>query len=594
MTCHHGLQWGVQGDVRGADAIAVRDGRQSLNVRTQQPAEDLCLGLAKLGKVGCDVGHRAVVLAHLHAAAGLLGRCRVPFGRQCRRELRRAIVEWDVGEHRLVAGLDGRESAPGELHHRGVAAGLAEVGQRRHRQIVVGVWKSLAAGVGEGEQLGRTAAPADLAPDLPLRHLAYPALGDQRVEVAPDGGGRQAEARAQRDRALWPLLVKRPRDTVAGTRIFVRSHLACLRAIGRLGGFHNDNVTYFEVAHTPRGAPRACRGDARTIGGAMTAPTEPRIAPSATITSPARVTTIWRNWRPSSDMLRRLALAALLANIAIVATGGLVRLTGSGLGCPSWPDCAGSSLVPTRQLSWHKYVEFGNRLFTYVVLVAAVAALVGVLRARPRRATLRPWAWFVFLGVPAQAIMGGITVLTHLNPWAVAAHFVLSMVLVAAATVLWWRTRADAEPSAGDRPVHPLLHQLAWATWAATFAVFVVGTIVTGAGPHAGDPSAPRIHLKPVSIAQLHADLVMLLVGLSIALAVAVRASGASRVVRQTTTALVAVLVFQTAIGFLQYFSKLPIGLVELHLLGAALIAAAATAVVVATGTTPDAARAGV
>jgi cytochrome c oxidase assembly protein subunit 15 len=176
--------------------------------------------------------------------------------------------------------------------------------------------------------------------------------------------------------------------------------------------------------------------------------------------------------------------------------------------------------------------------------------------------------------------MGGITVLTHLNPWAVAAHFVLSMLLVGVATVLWWGTRAPAAEL--PRGVHPLLAKLGWATWLLTYAVFCVGTVVTGAGPHAGDPTAKRIAIKPGSAAQLHADLVMLLVGTSFALAVAVTAVGAQRVVRTTTRLLLVALAFQTAVGFAQYFDKLPIGLVELHLLGAAFIATASTAVVLA------------
>jgi cytochrome c oxidase assembly protein subunit 15 len=246
----------------------------------------------------------------------------------------------------------------------------------------------------------------------------------------------------------------------------------------------------------------------------MTAPPESRPSPPPTVAAGSAAARPDR-WRPSPPTVRRSALVALLANIAIVASGGLVRLTDSGLGCPSWPDCTGSSLVPTRQLSWHKYVEFGNRLFTYVVLAAVVVALVAVLRARPRRRDLRRWAWLLFLGVPAQAVMGGITVLTHLNPWAVAAHFVLSMFLVAAATVLWWRARVPELTPSEPTIVHPLLRRLAWATWAVTFAVFCVGTVVTGSGPHAGDPAARRIGTKPVSISQLHADVVMLLIGMA-------------------------------------------------------------------------------
>lgn len=315
----------------------------------------------------------------------------------------------------------------------------------------------------------------------------------------------------------------------------------------------------------------------------MTAAPQSPATPGATLETASTQAVDGRaqRWRPSAIVVNRLALFALAANVAIVGSGGLVRLTDSGLGCPSWPNCAGDSVVPTRQLSWHKYVEFGNRLFTYVVLAAAVAALIAVLRERPRRPELRTWAWLVFLAVPAQAVMGGITVLTHLNPWAVAAHFVLSMLLVAAATVLWWRSRPrPAEEPTSPAALHPLLVRLGWLTWLLTYAVLCVGTVVTGAGPHAGDPSAKRIAIKPGSAAQLHADLVMLLVGTSFALAVAVTAVGAHRVVRTTTRLLLAALAFQTAVGFAQYFDKLPIGLVELHLLGAALIAVASTAVV--------------
>ena len=313
--------------------------------------------------------------------------------------------------------------------------------------------------------------------------------------------------------------------------------------------------------------------------------TAPLTAPDAAVSSPAAGSTTGLTarllaWQPRPVTLRRLTLAALVANVLIVATGGLVRLTKSGLGCPSWPDCAGTSLVPTRQLSWHKYVEFGNRMVTIVVLAAAIAALVGVLRSRPTSRALRLWAWSAPLGVVAQAIMGGVLVLTHLNPWWVSAHFVLSMVLVGASTVLWWLTRDPAPAS--NTPLHPLLAQLSWAVFALTYLVFCVGTFVTGSGPHAGDAHAPRNGLKPSSISQLHADLVMLLVGAAVALAVAVTAGGASAGVRRATRLLVGALALQAVIGYAQYFAKLPVGLVELHLIGAALIAAAATGVVLA------------
>jgi cytochrome c oxidase assembly protein subunit 15 len=282
--------------------------------------------------------------------------------------------------------------------------------------------------------------------------------------------------------------------------------------------------------------------------------------------------------RPSPATVTRLALIALITNIGIVATGGLVRLTNSGLGCPSWPDCSGSSLIPTEKLPWHKYVEFGNRLLTIAIMAAELAVFIAVLRARTPRKSLRGWAWLTLLGVPAQAVLGGVTVLTNLNPWAVSAHFMLSMSLISAATALWWRSReADGPPRAS---VPPLVQRLGWGSWVVTFVVLYVGTIVTGSGPHAGDAKAHRTGLKPASVSQLHADLVMLLVGLAVALAIAVTALGAPAAARYATRWLIAALAFQAAVGFAQYFSKLPIGLVELHVTGAACIAAVATAMV--------------
>jgi cytochrome c oxidase assembly protein subunit 15 len=280
--------------------------------------------------------------------------------------------------------------------------------------------------------------------------------------------------------------------------------------------------------------------------------------------------------RPAPATVTRLALVALIVNIGIVATGGLVRLTNSGLGCPSWPDCSGTSLIPTEKLPWHKYVEFGNRLLTIAIMAAELAVFIAVFRARSPRKSLRSWAWLTLLGVPAQAVLGGITVLTKLNPWAVSAHFMLSMSLIAAATVLWWRSREGDQPPRASVPA--VVRRLGWGTWAVTFLVLYVGTVVTGSGPHAGDAKAHRTGLKPASISQLHADLVMLLVGLAIALAVAVTALGAPLATRYATRWLIGALAFQAAVGFAQYFSKLPIGLVELHVTGAACIAAVATA----------------
>lgn len=291
---------------------------------------------------------------------------------------------------------------------------------------------------------------------------------------------------------------------------------------------------------------------------------------------------------PSLLTVRRLALASLIANIGIVATGGLVRLTNSGLGCPTWPRCESGDFVPTEALSWHGAVEFGNRLLTGVVLAVVAAVFVAAVRLRPADPRIRRWAWITLLGIPAQIVMGGLVTLTKLNPWMVAPHFLLSMLLIAASTVLWWRTHAPREPVLDDSPhptvppVSPLVQHMGAAVWAVTYLVFIVGTAVTGSGPHAGNATAVRLPFRPAAISQLHADLVMLLVGLAVSLAVYVSAAGASGLVTTTTRVLVAALGFQAAVGFAQYFSGLPVGLVELHIVGAAMLAAAVTAVVLA------------
>jgi cytochrome c oxidase assembly protein subunit 15 len=284
--------------------------------------------------------------------------------------------------------------------------------------------------------------------------------------------------------------------------------------------------------------------------------------------------------RPGERAVAVLAVVALVSTMLIVATGGLVRLTGSGLGCPTWPDCSRGSLLPTRELDWHSYVEFGNRVFTDVVAVVTVALLVVALLARPRRRDVRRGASLVFLGIPAQAVLGGITVITHLNPWVVSLHFLLSMAIVAVATWLVRRTREGDGPA---RPVgHPLLRTLALGACAVTAAILYLGTVVTGSGPHAGAPDVTRIGIDPRTITQLHADAVMLLIGLSVALAVAARATAAPGAVRRATVALVAVELAQAAVGYVQYFTHLPVALVDLHLLGATTLVVTLTWTVLA------------
>ena len=271
----------------------------------------------------------------------------------------------------------------------------------------------------------------------------------------------------------------------------------------------------------------------------------------------------------SPATVSRVALANVVANGAIVVTGGAVRLTGSGLGCPTWPRCAGGSLVPTRELAVHGVIEFSNRMLTFVLTVVVVATVVAVFRS-PRR-DLRLLAVLNLLGIPAQALLGGMTVLTGLNPWLVAAHFLLSMVLVAIATILWLRSR---EPGMGtcllSRPFLLLIRLVG----VVTAAVLLVGTVVTGSGPHSGDPGAGRTGLDPQEVSQAHADLVFLLIGMTAALLLGLYATDAPDRVRRAVRDLLVVELAQGVVGFVQYFTKLPIALVLLHMLGAVLIAA--------------------
>ena len=271
----------------------------------------------------------------------------------------------------------------------------------------------------------------------------------------------------------------------------------------------------------------------------------------------------------SPATVSRLALASAVANGVIVITGGAVRLTGSGLGCPTWPRCTDESFAVTPELAAHGVIEFGNRLLTFVLTAVAIATVVVVFRSVRR--DLRLLAVVGFLGIPAQALLGGITVLTGLNPWTVAAHFLVSSALVAVATVLWLRSR---EPGVGQpllrRPFPLLVAGIA----AATAAVLVLGTVVTGSGPHSGDPKAGRTGLDPELVSQLHADVVFLLLGLTIALLVALHATDSPGRVRRAARDLLIVQLAQGLVGYVQYFTDLPVVLVLVHMLGAVLVTA--------------------
>jgi cytochrome c oxidase assembly protein subunit 15 len=267
---------------------------------------------------------------------------------------------------------------------------------------------------------------------------------------------------------------------------------------------------------------------------------------------------------------RPLAWATLVANIGIVVTGGAVRLTASGLGCPTWPRCTDESFRPHGALDLHQAIEFGNRTLTFVLGVIAVATLVVMIRTGRR--DLSVMAMIVFFGIPAQALIGGVTVLTDLNPWVVSLHLLCSLAIIGVAVRLLLSVDAPLPPAHRGPVV-----ALAWVTFAAAWAVLYVGTVVTGSGPHAGDADTERNGLDPLQVSQVHADLVFLFVGLTLGLLFTLLASGTNRAAVRAVVVLLGVELAQGAIGFVQYFADLPVVLVGLHVLGAALISACVT-----------------
>jgi heme a synthase len=282
--------------------------------------------------------------------------------------------------------------------------------------------------------------------------------------------------------------------------------------------------------------------------------------------------------------LRPLAWATLVANCVLVVTGGAVRLTGSGLGCPTWPRCTEQSFRPHGALDVHQAIEFGNRMLTFVLVVIAVATLVTACIAAMRtgRVELAILALLLALGIPAQAVIGGVTVLTDLNPWVVSLHLLCSLAIIGVAVLFLWRLDLPSPLRRSGADV-----TLAWLTFAVGWLVLVVGTVVTGSGPHAGDIDSPRNGLSPLQASQLHADLVFLFVGLTVGLLYAVRAAHRPGTVRRAVLTLLVVELAQGTIGFVQYFTDLPVVLVGFHLLGAALVSATATWMLLVVRETP-------
>ncbi|MEU2440671.1 heme A synthase [Streptomyces rubradiris] len=276
-------------------------------------------------------------------------------------------------------------------------------------------------------------------------------------------------------------------------------------------------------------------------------------------------------WTPDPRTVRRAALTALVMSVVIVVTGGAVRLTGSGLGCPTWPTCTDDSLTTTRAMGFHGIIEFGNRMLTYVLCAAVGWAIIAARSEKPWRRGLTRLGWAQFWVVMGNAVLGGIVVLVGLNPYTVAAHFLLSTALIAIATVMWQRTRE------GDEAPRPLVGkavaQLVWFLVAASALLIAVGTVVTGAGPHAGDSSeVERIPIDWETVSKLHAVLAWIVVTLTFALWFVLKAVDAPKAPLARTRELFLILLCQGAIGYVQYFTHLPEVLVAAHMLGSTVM----------------------
>jgi len=267
--------------------------------------------------------------------------------------------------------------------------------------------------------------------------------------------------------------------------------------------------------------------------------------------------------------LLRAGYAALVTNVGIVVTGGVVRITGSGLGCAEWPRCEPGSFVPTSGVfnDLHAAIEFGNRLLTFLVLAATLWFLREVRRHGGLGLLVRRIAWILPLGVLVQAVIGGITVLTGLRWWTVSVHFLASMVLIALAVAAVHALRA--EPS--EQPAPRGLQLAATAIAAIGFIVLLLGTFVTAAGPHGGDVDAPRIGIDIRLLAIAHADGVWLLLGTLGATLLLARHLSQPRLTRALTVLLLVALA-QGGVGYLQYWLGIPRELVSLHVIGALLV----------------------
>jgi cytochrome c oxidase assembly protein subunit 15 len=277
--------------------------------------------------------------------------------------------------------------------------------------------------------------------------------------------------------------------------------------------------------------------------------------------------------------MRRLALAGVIADTVIMSTGAAVRLSSSGLGCPDWPQCSAADVVASKnagQTLLNTWIEFGNRLLNFPLVIVAALIFIAAWQYRPSGpdgARRRDLVWLGAAqpaGVVAQAVIGGIVVLTKLNPVTVSVHFLVSASIVAAAVALYVRCAEGTAPPTAV--VRRDLRLLSVALVAVTGAMLAAGTVVAGTGPLAGNASAPRYKLPLEGVTQLHADIGWLMAGLAVALVLGLRLSGAPPRAVRAGWIVIASLGLQGVIGYIQYFTHLPAGLVWIHVTGSVLV----------------------
>ncbi|TQN31390.1 cytochrome c oxidase assembly protein subunit 15 [Haloactinospora alba] len=277
-------------------------------------------------------------------------------------------------------------------------------------------------------------------------------------------------------------------------------------------------------------------------------------------------------WEPTTRSLRWWGLGNIVVNAGIAVSGATVRVTSSGLGCPEWPRCTEDSFVPvgTDHATLNAAIEFGNRTLTFLVLAVGVIVFVASMRLRPRRPDLRRLAGIIPLGVLGQGVLGGVTVLTGLHPASVAAHFLLSSLVVVLTVAYYVRCR---EPRGRlQRTVPPVTRSIATVMVPLGFLLLAAGTVVTGTGPHGGDAEAPRWGFDPLIATRVHSGLAWAVLLGALALVLLLSRTEAPREARVASRLLAAAVLAQGALGYTQYALALPQGLVVLHVLGSALV----------------------